>query len=52
MNIYVKEIRPALANPGVDRLFIKEDGDGFPEGTIGSSVVASSMISEHHHSGN
>ena len=34
------EIRPAFANPDEDKLFIKDDGHGFPEGTIGKQVVA------------
>ena len=34
MATYVTKIRPAFANPGVDQLFVKDDGDPFPEGTM------------------
>ena len=37
---YVTKIRAAFANPGVGQLFVKDDGDAFPEGTIGKRLVA------------
>ena len=40
MATYVTTIRPAFANPGVPQLFVKDDGDAFPEGTIGKRVTA------------
>ena len=40
MATYVMKIRPAFANPGVGQLFVKDDGDAFPEGTIGKRVAA------------
>ena len=40
MATYVTRIRPAFANPGVGQLFVKDDGDAFPEGTIGKRVAA------------
>ena len=40
MAVFVEKIRPAFANPDEDKLFIKDDGNGFPEGTIGKRVVA------------
>ena len=40
MVICINKIRPAFANTGEDKLFIKDDGSGFPEGTIGKRVVA------------
>ena len=40
MATYVSHIRPAFANPGEEKLFVKDDGAGFPEGTIGKRVVA------------
>ena len=40
MATYVSHIRPAFANPGEKKLFVKDDGAGFPEGTIGKCVVA------------
>ena len=40
MATYVEKIRPAFANPGKDKLFVKDDGGAFPEGTIGKRVVA------------
>ena len=39
MAVFV-QIQPAFANPDEDKLFIKDDGYGFPEGTIGKLVVA------------
>ena len=39
MAVFVEKIRPAFANPDEDKLFIKDDGNGFPEGTIGKRVV-------------
>ena len=40
MATYVTKIRPAFTNPGVPQLFVKDDGDAFPEGTIGKRVTA------------
>ena len=40
MATYVTKIRPAFANPGVGKLFVKDDGDALPEGTIGKRVAA------------
>ena len=40
MATYVTKIRPAFANPGVPQLFVKDEGDAFPEGTIGKRVTA------------
>ena len=40
MAVFVEKIRPAFANPDEDKLFINDDGHGFPEGTIGKRVVA------------
>ena len=40
MATYVQKIRPAFANPGEDKPFVKDDGSAFPEGTIGKRVVA------------
>ena len=40
MATYVTKIRPAFANPGVPQLFVKDDGDAFPEVTIGKRVTA------------
>ena len=40
MAVFVEKIRPAFANPDEDKLFIKDDGNGFPEGTIGKRLVA------------
>lgn len=36
MQIYITKIRVAL--PDEDKLFVKEDGHGFPEGTIGKRL--------------
>ena len=33
MAIYVDKIRPKFAVPGEDKLFVKDDGQGFSEGT-------------------
>ena len=38
MAVFV-QIRPAFANPDEDKLFLKDDGHGFLEGTIGRRVV-------------
>lgn len=38
MAVFV-QIRPAFANPDEDKLFLKDDGHGFPEGTIRRRVV-------------
>ena len=35
MDIYVRRIRPDFVKPEENALFIKQDGTGFPEGTIG-----------------
>ena len=40
MATYVSKIRPAFAIPGEEKLFVKDDGAEFPEGTIGKRVVA------------
>ena len=40
MATYVTKIRPAFTNPGVGQLFVKDDGDAFPEGTIGKRLSA------------
>ena len=40
MATYVSKIQPAFANPGEEKLFVKDDGAGLPEGTIGKRVVA------------
>ena len=40
MAVFVEKIRPAFANPDEDKLFIKNDSNGFPEGTIGKRLVA------------
>ena len=40
MATYISHIRPAFANPGEEKLFVKDDRAGFPEGTIGKRVVA------------
>lgn len=40
MGIYVKMIRPQFTQPGEQKLFIKDDGAGFHEGTIGKQVSA------------
>ena len=40
MAVFVEKIRPVFANPDEDKLFIKDNGNGFPEGTIGKRVVA------------
>ena len=40
MATYVSKIRPAFANPDKEKLFVKDDGARFPEGTIGKHVVA------------
>ena len=40
MAIYVNKIRPAFPNPGEDKPLIKDDGNGFQEGTTGKRVVA------------
>ena len=40
MATYVTKIRPAFANPGVGQLFVKDDGDAFPEGTIRKRLAA------------
>lgn len=40
MAVFVEKIRPAFANPDEEKLFIKDDSHGFPEGTIGKRVVA------------
>ena len=40
MATYVTKIRPAFANPGVPQLFVKDDRDALPEGTIGKRVTA------------
>ena len=37
---YVTKIRPAFTNPGVGQLFVKDDRDAFPEGTIGKRLSA------------
>ena len=39
MAVFVQQIRPAFANPDEDKLFIKDDGHGFPEGTIGKHIL-------------
>ena len=38
MSIYVREIRPSVAQPEEDKLFVKDDGKGFPENTIGKRL--------------
>ena len=35
MEIYVRKLRPSFAKPGENALFIKKDGNAYPEGTIG-----------------
>ena len=40
MATYVSKIRPAFANPDEEKLFLKDDGAAFPEGTIAKRVVA------------
>lgn len=40
MAIHVNKIRAAFALSDEDKLFIKEDGHGLPEGTIGKHVTA------------
>ena len=40
METYVKFIRPQFAQPGEEHLFIKDDGYGFKEATIGKRVTA------------
>ena len=40
MAIYMKYIRPQFANKEETKLFVKDDGAGFPEGTIGKRVAA------------
>ena len=40
MAVLVEKIRPAFPNPDEDKLFIKDDGNGFPEGIIGKRLVA------------
>ena len=40
MAVFVQKVRPAFANHDEDKLLIKDDGHGFPEGTIGKRVVA------------
>ena len=38
MSIYVREIRPYVALPEENKLFVKDDGKGFPENTIGKRL--------------
>ena len=40
MAVFLQKVRPAFANRDEDKLLIKDDGHGFPEGTIGKRVVA------------
>ena len=40
MAVLVEKIRPAFPNPDEDKLFIKDDSNGFPEGIIGKRLVA------------
>ena len=40
MTVFVEKTRPVFTNPDEDKLFIKDDGNGFPEGTIGKRLVA------------
>ena len=40
MDVYVNKIRPQFATAGEQKLFIKDDGEAFPEGTIGKHVSA------------
>ena len=38
MRIYVTKIRPRVAVRNEEKLFVKDDGHGFPEGTIGKRL--------------
>ena len=40
MTVFVEKTRPVFTNPDEDKLFIKDDGNGFPEGTTGKRLVA------------
>ena len=40
MEVYVYKIRPQFAISGEQKLFIKDNGEGFPEGTIGKRLSA------------
>ena len=40
MCIYVTQIRRRVALEDEDKLFVKDDGHGFPEGTIGKRLAA------------
>ena len=38
LTAYVEHIRPHVAKKGEDRLFVTQDGVGFPDGTIGKRI--------------